>query len=107
MSQRLDNILVQAIVSAENIPAVQAEERINRLNVPEKSRLFNEYLNSGVLTSNNWYPACGGTEEPFTSRSGKRLLYCWCPATGAHAYLDLGSDIFLSNDEAVAAMGTF
>lgn len=105
MSQRLDNILTQAIVTAENVTLAEAEQRVNRLTVPEKSRLFNEFLNTGVLTSTNWYPACGGTEEPFTARNGKRLLYCWCPATGAHAYLDLGSDIFLSNEEAQIAMG--
>lgn len=23
-----------------------------------------------------WYPACGGTEVPFTTRTGRRLLYC-------------------------------
>ena len=25
----------------------------------------------------NWFPACGGTEEVFTTRTGRRLLYCW------------------------------
>ncbi len=24
-----------------------------------------------------WLPACGGTEVPFESRSGRRLLYVW------------------------------
>ena len=52
----------------------------------------------------NWIPACGGTEEPFRSRSGRRLLYCWQPSTGRHAYLDLDSDIILSDDEAFAAL---
>lgn len=54
-----------------------------------------------------WIPACGGTETPFTSRSGRRLLYCWQPSTGRHAYLDLGSDIFLTDDEAAAALGSY
>lgn len=53
----------------------------------------------------NWVPACGGTETPFTARSGKRLLYCYQPSTGKHAYLDLGSDMFLTDDEASAALG--
>lgn len=53
----------------------------------------------------NWYPASGGAETPFTSRSGKRLLYCWQPSTGRHAYLDLGTDIILSDEEAGAALG--
>lgn len=53
-------------------------------------------------TNDNWIPACGGTEEPFVSRSGKRLQYVWQPSTGQHAYLDLDSDMILS-DEAVEA----
>lgn len=51
-----------------------------------------------------WFPACGGTETPFLSRSGKRLLYCWQPSTGNHAYLDCGSDIILTPEEAAQAM---
>jgi hypothetical protein len=51
-----------------------------------------------------WVPACGGTETPFTSRSGKRLLYCWQPATGKHAYLDCGTDIILTQEESETAM---
>jgi len=52
----------------------------------------------------NWYPANGGTEEPFTSRSGRRLLYCWQPSTGRHAYLDMGTDIILTDEEAQLAL---
>lgn len=51
-----------------------------------------------------WYPACGGKETPFLSRSGKRLLYCWRPATGNHAYIDLDTDIVLTQEEADAAL---
>ena len=57
--------------------------------------------------NDNWVPACGGLETPFTSRSGKRLLYCWQPSTGKHAYLDLDSDIILTQDEADAALMHF
>lgn len=57
-----------------------------------------------TLADDNWIPACGGTEKPFRSRSGKTLLYCWQPSTGRHAYLDCGSDIILSDDEAAAAL---
>jgi hypothetical protein len=53
----------------------------------------------------NWYPASGGAETPFTTRTGKRLLYCWQPSTGKHAYLDLGTDLILSDEEAGAALG--
>jgi hypothetical protein len=53
----------------------------------------------------NWYPACQGTETEFKTRSGRRLLYCWQPSTGRHAYLDLDSDIILSDEEAQLALG--
>lgn len=52
----------------------------------------------------NWIPACGGTEVPFFTRSGDRVLYCWQPRTGKHAYLDLGTDIIIP-DENLAAYG--
>jgi hypothetical protein len=55
----------------------------------------------------NWYPACGGTETPFLSRSGRTLLYCYQPSTGNHAYLDMGTDIILSQEEADIALGHF
>lgn len=53
----------------------------------------------------NWYPANGGTETPFNTRTGHRLLYCWQPSTGRHAYLDLGTDMILSDEEAWAILG--
>lgn len=52
----------------------------------------------------SWVPACGGTEQPFISRSGRRLLYCWQPSTGKHAYLDCRTDIILTQEEAEIAM---
>lgn len=55
----------------------------------------------------DWQPANGGTEEPFVTRSGKRLLYCWQPSTGDHAYLDLDSDLILSEEEAKNYLGTY
>jgi hypothetical protein len=55
----------------------------------------------------NWYPANGGTETPFLTRSGRRLLYVWQPATGNHAYLDCGTDLILSDDEARLALAMF
>jgi hypothetical protein len=51
-----------------------------------------------------WFPACGGTETPFETRSRRRLLYCWQPSTGRHAYLDCDSDIFLTDDEAAEVL---
>jgi hypothetical protein len=51
-----------------------------------------------------WIAACGGTETPFMSRSGKRLLYCYNPGLQKHAYLDLGTDIILTDEEAALAL---
>jgi hypothetical protein len=48
----------------------------------------------------DWYPGCGGTEVPFTTRTGARLLYVYQPSTGRHAYLDMGSDMILSDADA-------
>jgi hypothetical protein len=53
----------------------------------------------------HWYPACGGTETPFITRNRRRLLYCWQPSTGKHAYLDLDTDLILSDYEAQMALG--
>lgn len=60
---------------------------------------------SNTRENGNWYPACGGTEVPFNTRTGRRLLYCWQPTTGRHAYLDLGTDMILSDEEAWQVLG--
>ena len=44
--------------------------------------------------------ASNGTETPFKSRSGKILLYCYNTNTGKHLYLDVETDMPLTNDEA-------
>lgn len=46
-------------------------------------------------------PACGGTETPVTIK-GYRLLYVWDTGTGKHAYLNLDTDILLSDEEMLA-----
>jgi len=48
-----------------------------------------------------WVPACGGTETPFAAR-GKKLLYCFNPKLHRHAYLDCGTDMILTDEEAQA-----
>lgn len=53
----------------------------------------------------NWIPANNGTEVPFVTRNNRRLLYCWQPSTGRHAYLDCGTDLILTDEEAVLALG--
>jgi hypothetical protein len=50
-----------------------------------------------------WVPACGGTEKPTKTRSGRTLLYMWNTTKGVHAYYDCERDIFLTNEEASAA----
>lgn len=55
----------------------------------------------------NWYPACGGTEKPFVSRSGKRMLYVFQPSTGNHAYMDVDTDMILTDDEAQRYLGVY
>lgn len=55
----------------------------------------------------NWVPACGGTETPFLTRSGRRLLYCWQQSTGKHAYLDCATDLILTDEEARLAIGLY
>lgn len=52
-----------------------------------------------------WTPACGGTEVPFTTRTGRRLLYCYQARTGNHAYLDCNTDLILSDEDAQMALG--
>lgn len=54
----------------------------------------------------SWVPASGGTETPFLSRSGRTLLYCWQQTTGRHAYLDCGTDLILTDEEATLCLGT-
>jgi len=58
-------------------------------------------------SDDNWYPASDGTEEPFISRSGKRLLYCYQPSTRNHAYLDVDCDIILTDEESRQYLQTY
>jgi hypothetical protein len=52
----------------------------------------------------NWVPACGGTEQPFRTRTGRVLQYVWQASSGRHAYLDCGTDLILTDEEAQAAL---
>lgn len=58
-----------------------------------------------TINRDQWVAANGGTETPFRSRSGKTLWYMWNRKTGEHAYLDMGTDMFLSSEEAMQALG--
>jgi hypothetical protein len=52
-----------------------------------------------------WIPASGGTEIPFYTRNRFKLLYCWQPSTGKHAYLNCETDRILDDEEAAMALG--
>jgi hypothetical protein len=72
------------------------------MNLPEMLKIADDKKKNG-----NWTPANGGTETPFLTRSGRTLLYCYQATTGNHAYLDCGTDLILSDEEARLALGTF
>ena len=61
-----------------------------------------EFEYAVATKADRWVAACGGTETPFKTRSGRRLLYVWNPATGKHAYLDVETDVVLTWEEADA-----
>jgi hypothetical protein len=58
------------------------------------------------LGADQWIAACGGTEEVFKSRSGIRMLYCFQPSSGRHAYLNVDTDIIMTDEEAALALDT-
>jgi hypothetical protein len=53
-----------------------------------------------------WVPAGGGSEVPFTTRGGVRLLYCYQPRSGKHAYLNCDTDMILTDEEAWLYLGS-
>jgi hypothetical protein len=55
-------------------------------------------------SNSDWFPANGGTEMPFRSRSGIRMLYCWQPSTGRHAYLNCNTDMLMTDEESNLAL---
>ena len=66
-----------------------------------------EYMMARVGNADRWVPASGGTETPFTARSGKTLLYVWNPRLGKHAYLDVAVDMILTDEDAFAHLRMF
>ena len=58
-----------------------------------------EFANAQANNLDAWVPASGGTETPFNTRTGDRMLYCYNPNTGKHAYLDLGSDMIVADND--------
>jgi hypothetical protein len=103
----LQNTIAQAMVVAHLIPRSLADAWVSTMQPDDLATRLNWYIEDGWLANDNWLPACGGTEQEFRTRSGFRLLYCWQPSTGNHAYLNLDTDIILSDDEAMTALGVF
>jgi len=52
-----------------------------------------EYREALRTRADRWVPANGGHETPFRTRNGLVLLYCWNPATGRHAYINVETDM--------------
>lgn len=77
-------------------------EVVKQPTLAEVLRLIQEKKENGP-----WVPACGRTEVPFLTRSGKRLQYLWQPSTGRHAYIDCDTDILLTDEEVRLALGTY
>lgn len=94
-STRFD--LIEVDSSKEEIEAL----RIKRLETTVAGQL---QLRQEKAEAGSWVPACCGTEVPFFTRERRRLLYCWQPSTGRHAYLDCDTDLILSDEEARLAL---
>ena len=86
-----------AVGSGLKIYTIHAYEYVSR---PRTIKDQIDWENQG-----EWVPASGGTETPFVSRSGVRLLYVWQPRSGRHAYLNLDTDIILSDEESQSLLG--
>jgi hypothetical protein len=100
-------LIAQLMVTAHDVTLELARFHTATMDDTELSDRMTRYIKAGHALADNWYPACGGTERPFVSRGGHRLLYVWQPATGNHAYLNLDTDVILSDDEARQTLGTF
>ena len=64
----------------------------------EAASAFAHQMCAMVRTQPTLVPANGGTEQPFTTRSGRRVLYVYDCEAGTHGYLDLGTDQMLPRD---------
>jgi hypothetical protein len=80
----------------------------------EEAGMNNQFSVQGKLVAaqkraeeGNWFPACDGTETSFFTRTGRKLLYCYQPTTGRHAYLDVQTDLILSDEEAQQALALY
>lgn len=107
MAKTLTRTIAELMVAAHGITPELAAFHAGEMDKAELSYRLNLYIKNGVALADNWYPASGGMETEFTTRGGHRLLYCWRPSDGAHAYLNLDTDIILSDDEAMQTLGVY
>lgn len=61
-----------------------------------------EFFHAMAAKADRWVAACGGTETPFYTRSGRQLLYVYNPQLEQHAYLDVVADLILSDESVLA-----
>ena len=59
-----------------------------------------EFATAMTERQNKWVPACGGSETPFKTKTRHTLLYCYNPALRQHAYVNVETDMVLTNEEA-------
>lgn len=63
-----------------------------------------EYTMAIAANADRWVPAHRGTEQPFVSRSGIRMLYCFNPRQQNHAYINADTDVVMTEEETRAAL---
>jgi hypothetical protein len=84
--------------------------RVQPESVPEKPKTPPTYYVATVnppANDGNWVPGCGQTETEFRTRSGFRLLYCYNAVQHKHAYLNLDTDMLMTDEEARMAIGLY
>ena len=50
-----------------------------------------------VHEQNMWIAGCGGTEVPYTTRTGHVVHYMWNTITKVHQYYCVSQDMFIEN----------
>ena len=58
-----------------------------------------EYRMALACRRDTWIPACGGHEKPLHYRNGVVALYVFNPRTGQHAYLNVSTDMIMTEEE--------
>lgn len=57
-----------------------------------------DYVAAAEALADRWVAACGGTERPTRSRSGRVYLYVYNFAERRHAWLDVETDMLRFDD---------